>query len=212
MALIPAHLDSIEPEYAWEVATLYPPQGHWSEEEYLSLTDTTNKLVELVNGRLEFLEMPTEIHQLLLQFLFLRLHSFVSDRDAGQVHFTGLRVRTVPGSIREPDLVFMSKDNYYRRDNRVWSGADLSMEVVSQSLTDRQRDYEEKLAEYAAAGIAEYWIVDYQLRTVIVYRLSGDKYVEHCRCVSEGQATSALLEGFAIDVAALWAAANELSA
>lgn len=212
MASIPPHLDFGDLDYAWEVATLYPPQGHWSEAEYLSLTDSTNKLIELVDGRLEFLEMPTEIHQLLLQFLFLRLHSYVVDHDVGQVHFTGLRVRTVPGSIREPDLVFMSKENYSRRDNRAWAGADLCMEVVIQSLNDRKRDYEEKVAEYAAAGIAEYWIVDYQERTVIVHQLKGDKYVEHSRYGGEGQATSALLEGFAIDVAALWAAADELSA
>ena len=43
-----------ELEYAWEVATLYSPQGDWSEEEYLSLTDSTNRLIELADGRLEF--------------------------------------------------------------------------------------------------------------------------------------------------------------
>ncbi len=29
---------SHEPEYAWEIATLYPAQGERSEEEYLELT------------------------------------------------------------------------------------------------------------------------------------------------------------------------------
>ena len=26
-------------DVAWEVATLFPPQGEWSADEYLSLTD-----------------------------------------------------------------------------------------------------------------------------------------------------------------------------
>jgi hypothetical protein len=34
MVSIPA-TPSQDPEYAWELATLYPEQGEWSEEEYL---------------------------------------------------------------------------------------------------------------------------------------------------------------------------------
>ena len=74
---------SEEPEYAWEVATLFPSQGDWGEEAYLSLTDSTNKLIELADGRLEFVSMPTEIHQALVQFLFLSLHAFVSKNLSG---------------------------------------------------------------------------------------------------------------------------------
>ena len=58
-----------EPDYAWEVATLYPEQGEWSEEGYLDLTDGTNRRIEFTDGRLEFLPMPTEVHQELLEFL-----------------------------------------------------------------------------------------------------------------------------------------------
>jgi len=167
----PPDINSGDTTYAWEVATLYPLQGHWSEAEYLSLTESTNKLIELVGGRLEFLAMPTQIHQRLLRFLFLALYQFVDERSLGDVHFTGLRVRTTPGSIREPDLVFLEKGKYDQRDNRAWNGADLAMEVVSDDSKDRQRDYVDKLAEYAEAGIAEYWIVDYQERLVIVNKL-----------------------------------------
>ena len=55
-----------EPEYAWELATLYPAQGDWSEVEYLELTDHSNRRIEFTDGRLEFLPMPTEIHEALL--------------------------------------------------------------------------------------------------------------------------------------------------
>lgn len=36
------------PEPAWEVATLFPPQGDWNESDYLALA--TNRLVELSDG------------------------------------------------------------------------------------------------------------------------------------------------------------------
>ena len=65
----PSSSDPIE--YVWELATLYPGQGGWSEAEYLDLTDHANRRIEFTAGRLEFLEMPTEIHERLLRFLFL---------------------------------------------------------------------------------------------------------------------------------------------
>ena len=46
-----------EPEPTWEIARLFPAQGEWSAEEYLSLE--TNQLVEFSNGVLEFPPMPT---------------------------------------------------------------------------------------------------------------------------------------------------------
>ena len=62
---------SADADYAWEVATLFPEQGEWSEEAYLDLTDGTNRRIEFADGRLEFLPMPTEVHEAIVQFLLL---------------------------------------------------------------------------------------------------------------------------------------------
>ncbi len=210
MASIPPNIDSGGTQYAWEVATLFPAQGHWSEAEYLSLTDSTNQRIELVDGRLEFLSMPTDIHEELLEFLFETLKAFVNARSLGKVRFAGIRVRTIPGKMREPDVMFLHKENFHLRHNRAWDGIDLAMEIVSDDPKDRQRDYVEKLAEYAEAGISEYWIVDYQERTVIVNKLADGKYAEHGRFVAGDQAASVLLDGFVVDVKALFEAADEL--
>ena len=51
----------------WPVALLFPRQGDWSEEDYLAL-DTT-RLVELSDGCLEVLPMPSPFHQLIAQLL-----------------------------------------------------------------------------------------------------------------------------------------------
>ena len=56
------------------MATLYPEQGEWSEEDYLELTDHAKRRIEFTEGRLEFLPKPTEAHEAITQFLFLALY------------------------------------------------------------------------------------------------------------------------------------------
>jgi hypothetical protein len=85
---------------------LLPPQGSWSEEVYLALTDNCTRLVEFTDGFLEVLPMPTDKHQSVLQFLFLAFLGFVQLR-GGKVHFAALRLRIRPGKFREPDLLLL---------------------------------------------------------------------------------------------------------
>jgi Uma2 family endonuclease len=209
MSTIPSSQPS-DADYVWEVATLFPEQGEWSEAEYLKLTDGTNRRIEYTDGRLEFLPMPTDIHESLVEFLFFALHEFVEKRKLGKVRWTGIRLRIRPRKYRFPDVIFLHKDNFHARHNRAWEGANLVMEVVSGDLKDRQRDYEEKLLDYAEAKVAEYWIVDYERQAVIVQWLEGDRYVVQGEFTGGQQATSVLLEGFSIDVAELFAAADEI--
>ena len=61
---------SSEADYVWEVATLFPEQGGWTEEQNLDLTDHANRGIEFTDGRLSFLPMPTELHQELIAFLY----------------------------------------------------------------------------------------------------------------------------------------------
>jgi Uma2 family endonuclease len=60
-----------------------------------------------------------------------------------------------------------------------------------------------KRREYARAGIAEYWIVNPATEQILVLRLAGTAYVEHGVFPRGTQATSALLEGFTVAVAAV---------
>src|SRR5262245_61279058 len=78
-------------EPPWEIAYLFPPQGEWTEEDYLALE--TNRLVELSDGCLEVLPMPTVFHQLLVAFLFKQLTTFVEANATGHVLFAPLPVR-----------------------------------------------------------------------------------------------------------------------
>jgi Uma2 family endonuclease len=62
------------------------------------------------------------------------------------------------------------------------------------------RFYVEKRTDYAAAGIAEYWIVDPQERKITVLTLAGTDYREHGVFVMHEDASSVLLDGFTCGV------------
>jgi Uma2 family endonuclease len=185
-------------EPTWEIAHLFPLQGSWSEEEYLGLNG--NQLVEFSNGTLEVLPMPTTPHQVLVYYLYGLVLAFITPRELGAVLGAPLRVRLWRRKFREPDLVFMLREHADRIRVEYWKGADLAMEVVSGDPDDRRRDLVVKRAEYARAGISEYWIVDPRERLITVLWLAGKHYVVHGSFAEGTVATSRLLPGFSVDV------------
>jgi Uma2 family endonuclease len=96
---------------------ILPGQGEWSEEQYLVLTEHTNRQVEFTDGFLEALPLPTDRHQAILEFLFLAFLSFIKPR-GGKVRFAPLRLRLRPGKFREPDLLLLLSASDPRRQNR----------------------------------------------------------------------------------------------
>ena len=191
-------------ELTWEIAQLFPAQGHWSEEEYLALD--TNHLIEYSHGQLEVLPMPTFSHQRLVAFLYRSLMGFIEERGLGVVMFAPLRIQLWSGKYREPDLVFMATEHADRLGEQYWRGADLVMEIVSPD--DPQRETVTKRREYAQAGIPEYWIVDPADMSITVLTLRGREYALHGEFVSGETATSILLDQFMVDVATVFTEAS----
>ena len=174
-----------------------PPQGAWSDEAYLWLTDHSRRLIEFTDGHVQELPMPTDTHQAVLAFLHVLFRSYIKPR-GGVVMFSALRMRIREGKFREPDLLLLQDRSDSRRRDRFWLGADLVVEVVSPD--DSGRDPVEKRADYAEGGIPEYWIVDPRDETITVLALKGDTYVEYGVFGRGAVAVSALLEGFSANV------------
>jgi hypothetical protein len=63
-------------EPPWEVATMFPAQGYWTEDDFFRISDR-NWLVEFTDGFVAVLPMPTLKHQIILAFLHRALHDFV---------------------------------------------------------------------------------------------------------------------------------------
>jgi Uma2 family endonuclease len=182
------------------VLSLDPLQGYWTEEQYLLLTDQTNRLLEYTDGYIEVLPMPTDHHQAMLEWLFLALKAYI-EQIGGKVRFAPLRVLVRVGAYREPDILLVRDAQDPRRQNRFWLGADLVVEVVSED--DPERDTRVKRADYAYAGIPEYWIVNPFDQTITVLVLDGETYAEHGVFGRGVQAESKLLAGFSVRVDAV---------
>jgi Uma2 family endonuclease len=209
MSIAPQNFSaSLGGEPAWEIATLYPPQGAWSVDDYLELTDSTRHLVEFVDGRVEVLPLPTIVHQRILGHLFLLVSHFVNQRKLGEVLLAGVRVQIDANTFREPDIVFLGKGRNANMGDRYWSGADWALEIVSEDAKSRERDLVTKRAEYAAAGIGEYWIVDPASQRITVLVLQGAEYQVVGEHAPGSQATSRLLDGLEVDVTAVFEAAK----
>ena len=181
----------------WRIATLFPNQGAWSEQEYLALE--TNRRVEFDNGFVEVHDSPTDRHQAIISY-FIAVFRSLAKQIGGVERPAGLRLRLWDQKYREPDIVFLRDRGSSLRHENYWDGADLAIEIVSASLEDRERDLVAKRIEYAQAGIQEYWIVDPAEETITVLSLSGDVYSESGFFNRGDVVTSSLLPELALPV------------
>jgi len=168
----------------WRIALLYPPQGSWTEHDYLALD--AGRLIEFDAGKVEVHDLPTLAHQRIVQtiyraiFLFLNASAnpttgttrAIAPTSIGEVFVAPLPVRLWQDKFREPDVVFIANDRSRYRDYP--DGADLVVEVVSDDPASRRRDIVDKVTEYATAKIDEYWIVDPQAQEVHVGQLTAN--------------------------------------
>jgi Uma2 family endonuclease len=196
-------LVSSDGEPTWEIAWLFPRQGDWTETQYLDLE--TNHLIEYRHGVLDFLPLPDVWHQSILGEVAFRFHDHV--RLAGRYHtvFAPMPLRLADGEYRTPELLLIPTGTV-RGNDRFVTVAHLVAEVVAEDAEGRHRDLVEKRADYAAAGIPEYWIVDLVERSITVLVLEGAAYREAGLYRPGDKAASVLLEGFEFDVTECFAA------
>lgn len=129
--------------------------------------------IELIDGELIDMAPIGQPHESIVNRLNETLVLSSGGRTIVSVHNS---VRLDRFNAPEPDFaVFKRREDFYGTGERA-GPADvlLLIEVSDSSLT---YDRSVKLALYARSGIAEYWIVDTRLRTVIVHRSpSGTGY------------------------------------
>jgi len=152
-------------------------------EEYLKYDDGTDNQYELVAGKL--VAMPPESPKnvqislfLLVNFLKFVPINWLSNKV--EIVVAGSRATT-----RVPDLVVLTGELARVLEGATRSTITLDMpppalvvEVVSPGKASEDRDYRYKRSEYAARGIAEYWIVDPQRNIITVLILVDGLYEE----------------------------------
>lgn len=113
----------------------------------------------------------------------------------------------VAGRVRMPDLMILSEElaSVLLVSGRSTITEDmpaplLAVEVVSPGKANEDRDYRYKRSEYAARGIAEYWIVDPMKAKVTVLTLVDGLY-ELVEYAEDEQVISSVLPGVGLTVA-----------
>ena len=197
----PAAPPRIQPRTAASAALAWLEVGHWTEAAYFALPDT-NYIVELSEGRLLVHEMPNLEHQRIVDELGFAINLLIRAHAGGRKFSSPTSVRLWEGKIREPDLVYYAAGHEDRYHVQYADPPDLAIEVLSPST--RRTDRQEKAAEYAEAGVTEYWIVDPEGRSIeVLTGARSEGYMSRRQFGPGDEVTSAVLPGLVVSVAVL---------
>src|SRR6266481_4243014 len=159
-----------EQELAYELLS----EPVWNDQAYLTFSEAFNRPIELSDGHLIILHMPSLTHQRILkQFVYLA-QTWLATTKRGEILFAAHPIRLWAGKYREPDAMIWLNEHKNRMGERESGPPDLALEIISPS--NEPHDLETKFQEYAQAGIPEYWIIQPQPRAVSVYTLEGQSY------------------------------------
>ncbi len=182
------------------------PDVRLTYDDFLLFPDD-GKRHELIDGVHYVTPAPRVRHQELVGRLHLALGNYLSEHPAaGRVLLAPVDVVLSNHDIVEPDLLVIAGDQTGIVTERNVQGAPaLVIEVMSKST--RKRDAQIKRRLFEQRGVREYWLVDPELDTVQVLRLSPEQRlvrVEELTAEDGGTLTTPLLPGLAIDIRTLF--------
>lgn len=173
-----------------------------SYAEFLNWAD--ERMLEWVDGEVVYMAPAATQHQDLAGFLQFVLRAYVEAQQLGVVLAAPYQMK-LERSGREPDLLFVAEINRHRLRKVYLDGpADLVVEIVSPE--SKRRDRVEKRAEYEAAGIPEYWLVDPEVRTLTFFQLDDEGRYHAAKPDASGRLHAQVLPGMWLDPAWLWRA------
>lgn len=150
-----------------------PQEKAYTVKDIYSLPD--GQRAELIDGQIYMMAPPNTAHQRITYALARKISDYI-DRKGG-----GCEVFLAPFAVFlnqddqnyvEPDISVICDKN--KLDENGCNGApDWIVEVTSPS--NPQNDYGIKLFKYRTAGVREYWIVNPQKRSVMVYDLEKNE-------------------------------------
>ncbi|WP_300714751.1 Uma2 family endonuclease, partial [uncultured Acetatifactor sp.] len=130
---------------------------------------------ELIDGQMYMMAPPNFRHQKLVMELSAAIHQYIKN------HGGNCEVLPAPFAVflNEDDLNYVEPDisvicDKNKLTDKGCNGApDWVIEITSPS--NPQNDYGVKLFKYRTAGVREYWIVNPQKNTVMVYDFENEK-------------------------------------
>jgi Uma2 family endonuclease len=186
-----------------------PAAPELSLDEWFALPE--DEPGELVDGHLEEEEVPDYLHGHLVMLLGRLLGNWILPQ-GGLVAGSEAKFAVGSGRGRKPDLtVYLPGGRRPPARGLIRVPPDIAIEIVSPTPRDGRRDRVEKMADYAAFGVAWYWLLDPQLRSLEVLELDTQGRYLHVLGASTGTLRQIPgCEGLALDLDELWAAIDKL--
>jgi len=159
---------------------------------------------EFINGEM-VLHSPVRLrHNVSSKRLLVLMDAYVTTHNLGYVGFEKIMVSLTRNDY-EPDICYFSQAKVatFTPDQMRFPAPDLIVEVISESTERNDRGV--KFDDYAAHGVAEYWIIDPDVETLEQYLLpaGSDAYRLAIKAMT-GQVRSTAISGFEIPVRAIF--------
>jgi Uma2 family endonuclease len=185
--------ESIEERVRWTTADLelFPDNG---------------TRYEIIDGELHIAKAPHWRHQETCGKIFRALDEWSETSKLGRATITpGVLFSETDNVI--PDVFWISNERLSNLEDEAghFTGApELNVEVLSPGSEKERRDREAKLKLYASRGVLEYWIVDWRLQQVEVYRRERATLRLISTLFASDELDTPLLPGFVCPVARLF--------
>jgi Uma2 family endonuclease len=179
--------------------------GNYTYADYL--TWEMEEMVELIKGKIfkKAAAAPRRVHQWLTGNLYTELNLFLKGHKC-QAYIAPFDVRLPVKSkkddkihtVVQPDICVVC--DIEKLDERGCLGApDLVVEVLSPG--NKQVELQHKYEVYEESGVKEYWLVDPESQTLLIYSLVNGKYQASRLLTIGDKAKSAVIEGFELNLA-----------
>lgn len=139
----------------------------YTEDDYNNLPEDVR--AELIEGQIYYQAAPSRIHQEILSYLHIEIGNYIRSKGGScKVYPAPFAVKLSENSknIIEPDISIICNPD--KLTERGCTGSpDWIVEIVSPG--NSSHDYVLKLNLYMTAGVREYWIVNPQVKSILVY-------------------------------------------
>jgi Uma2 family endonuclease len=156
---------------------------------------------ELLDGELHVTPSPSPAHQRVSKRLQRQLEDYFEGRGLGEVFAAPLDVILSFHDVVEPDLIVVTDPGQISR-RAIEGPPALAVEILSP--TSESRDRGVKALRYASLGVAHYWIVDIEAKTVECFQADEASYRLVASAARDERLSHPAWPDLAVDLAALW--------
>jgi Uma2 family endonuclease len=177
----------------------------WTTADLELLPDNDNRY-EIIDGELFVTRSPHWKHQKTIGRIYSVLDHWSLSTGLGEASINPGLIFTDADNVI-PDVVWGSNERLAMLlDNagHLTAAPELIVEVLSPGFDNERRDRDLKLRLYSARGVQEYWIVNYHLQQIEVYRRQQGTLRLITTWLNNDELTSPLLPGFSCAIAHLF--------